>query len=363
MPRFQSRRSRLRRLLRNGGIDSLLVTSFTNVTYLTGFTGDDSYLLVGAGEEVLISDPRYTTQLGEECPNLRAHIRPPGESMLQAVTTVAKSAQVGRLGVEGNSMSVGLHERLASAMAKVELPVTRGLVEELRLVKDADEIAQIRLAVRQAEKTFAVIRASLHPDQTEKNVVDTLEMQLRTFGAKRSSFPPIVATGPRAALPHAQPTDHKIGESPFVLIDWGADSGLYKSDLTRVLLTGKIPAKFEKIYNVVLKAQLRAIDAVRPGVSCHDVDAVARKVISQAGFGKYFGHGLGHGIGLDIHEGPRLARGQDCQLVPGMVVTVEPGIYLPGFGGVRIEDDVLVTRSGREVLTDVEKQLADIVVD
>jgi Xaa-Pro aminopeptidase len=363
MPRFQSRCNRLRRLLRSAGADALLVTNFTNVTYLTGFTGDDSYLIIGPKEEVLVSDPRYTTQLSEECPDLDVHIRPPGESMLAAVTAIATSAKIGRLGIEGDSMSVGLNEQLAAKLPTVELPVTHGLVEQLRLVKDADEIAKIRLAVRQAEKAFAVIRASLHAEQTEKNVVDSLEMQLRTFGAKCSSFPPIVATGPRAALPHAQPTDHRIGESPFVLIDWGADSGLYKSDLTRVLLTGKIPAKFEKIYQVVLKAQLKAIDAIRPGASCHDVDAVARKVISQAGFGKYFGHGLGHGIGQDIHEGPRLARGQDLQLKPGMVVTVEPGIYLPGFGGVRIEDDVLVTRSGHEVLTHVDKQLADIVVD
>ncbi|MCA9099818.1 MAG: aminopeptidase P family protein [Planctomycetales bacterium] len=361
MSRYEARCKRLRSALRRSGADALLVTSFTNVTYLTGFTGDDSYLLVGPREEVLVSDPRYTTQLGDECPGLRVHIRPPGESMFDAVTRVARSAAVKRLGVEGDSMSVGLHQRLAAAMPQAELSVTDGLVEQLRLIKDADEISEIRRAVAQAEKAFAVVRAGLHREQSEKQVVDSLEMQLRTFGAKCSSFPPIVATGPRAALPHAQPTEHTIAESPFVLIDWGADSGLYKSDLTRVLLTGRIPAKFEKIYKVVLKAQLRAIEAIKPGASCHEVDAVARTVISQAGFGKYFGHGLGHGIGLDIHEGPRLARGQDLQLKPGMVVTVEPGIYLPGFGGVRIEDDVLVTRSGCEVLTSVEKELADVV--
>jgi Xaa-Pro aminopeptidase len=189
-------------------------------------------------------------------------------------------------------------------------------------------------------------------------VADNLEHQMRLFGAKGASFPSIIAVGPRAALPHARPTNKRIGEADFVLIDWGADC-LYKSDLTRVLVTGKIPPKLERIYGVVLNAQLRGIEAIGPGVACQDVDTAARKVIEDAGFGKHFGHGLGHGIGLDIHEGPRLGQGQKQILQPGMVVTVEPGIYFPGWGGVRIEDDVLVTKTGHEVLTRVPKQWSD----
>jgi Xaa-Pro aminopeptidase len=188
-------------------------------------------------------------------------------------------------------------------------------------------------------------------------VAHDLEHQARLLGARGCSFPPIVAAGPRSALPHASPTAQPVGASPFLLIDWGASepSG-YKSDLTRMVLTGKIPPKLQRIYRAVLQAQLRGIEAIRPGVTTHDVDHAARSVIEKAGFGRQFGHGLGHGVGLDIPEDPRLSTGNKAVLKPGMVVTVEPGIYLPGFGGVRLEDDVLVTRDGHEVLTHVPKQ-------
>jgi Xaa-Pro aminopeptidase len=171
-----------------------------------------------------------------------------------------------------------------------------------------------------------------------------------------------VAVGPRAALPHARPGDARIGSAEFVLIDWGATARLYKSDLTRVLVTARISPKLERVYGLVLTAQRRAIEAIRPGVTGREVDAVARGIIADAGFGKYFGHGLGHGVGLDIHEAPRLSVANDSPLKAGMVVTVEPGIYLPGWGGVRIEDDVLVSRAGHRVLTDCPKELEDAVV-
>jgi Xaa-Pro aminopeptidase len=171
-----------------------------------------------------------------------------------------------------------------------------------------------------------------------------------------------VAVGPRAALPHATPTGRQLKDGDFTLIDWGVNSGLYMSDLTRIIVTGRISPKLRKVYGVVLNAQLAAIDAIRPGLTGEEIDAVARNVIKRAGFGKAFGHGLGHGTGLEIHEAPRLAVGQKTKLRPGMIVTVEPGVYLPGWGGVRIEDDVLVTRAGREVLTDVPKQLEDCAI-
>ena len=193
-------------------------------------------------------------------------------------------------------------------------------------------------------------------------MADELENQTRLYGGKGCSFPPIIAVGARAALPHARPTDQKIGADDFVLVDWGADAGPYKSDLTRVLVTGKIPPKLERIYRVVLSAQEQAIAAIRPGRTCDEIDQVARGLIAKAGFGKNFGHGLGHGIGLDIHEAPRLAARQSLKLEAGMVVTVEPGIYLPGWGGVRIEDDILVTKGGCEVLTTVPKQWEDALV-
>jgi len=358
----QTRRNRLRRTLKKADVDALLVTDSKNVTYLTGFTGDDSYLLVRRDGEVLLSDPRYTTQLGEECPGVDLEVRSPGVAMLQAVAKVARASRISRLGIEGDSMTVGLHDQLAAKLPKLAIVPTSGLVEKLRLIKDKDEIARLRVAVWQAEKSFAVLRSILRPEMTEKEAADQLEHQFRLFGAKDAAFPSIMAVGARGALPHATPTQKRIGEDDFVLVDWGANEGLYNSDLTRVLVTGRISPKFERVYQIVLEAQTRAIDAIRPGVLAHDVDNVARSVIAKAGFGARFRHGLGHGLGLLVHEGPRLAVKGQTILRPGMVVTVEPGIYLPGWGGVRIEDDVLVTRTGHEVLTHVPKRLEETIV-
>jgi len=338
------------------------VTNFTNVTYLTGFTGDDSYLLVCPEGETLISDPRYTTQLGEECPGLDLFIRPPGLTMHKALGKLVRQAKLGQLGAEADSMTLGLRDRISGELSKTEIVPLGGLVELLRERKDADEIARIREAVWYAERAFGVLRATLRPEKTEKQVADELEQQMRLFGARGCSFPTIVAAGARAALPHARTTGNPIGNADIVLVDWGADGNLYKSDLTRVLVTGKISPKLERVYGVVLKAQQLAMAAIRPGAVAQEVDAIARGVIAEAGFGRYFGHGLGHGLGLEIHEAPRLAAKTPTVLRPGMVVTVEPGIYLPGWGGVRIEDDVLVTRTGYEVLTSVPKTLEEMVV-
>ncbi len=362
MSSFESRRKKLRALVRSAEADALLVTNFKNVTYLTGFTGDDSYLMITLDGEVLVSDPRYTTQLEEECLGLALEIREPGVTMLEGVTKVVKAAKVERIGIEASSATVAFQQSVAKAMPSVAIVATQNLVEQLRIEKDKDEIDATRLACVQARRTFDAVRASLTPDMTELDVAAELEYRARKFGAKALSFPPIVAVGPRAALPHARPTTRRLSESDFTLIDWGVNSGLYMSDLTRIIVTGKISPKLRKIYGVVLKAQLAAIDAIRPGLTGEQVDRVARRIITRAGFGKAFGHGLGHGTGLEIHEAPRLAVGQKTKLRPGMIVTVEPGVYVPGWGGVRIEDDILVTRTGHEVLSDVPKQLEDCVL-
>jgi Xaa-Pro aminopeptidase len=362
MSSFMARRQKLRALVRKAKADALLVTNFKNVTYLTGFTGDDSHFLATLDGETLVTDMRYTTQLAEECPGLALEVRTPGVSMLKAVTKAVKRAKIERLGIEGSSATVAFHQSLAQALPKIEIAATDNLVERLRIVKDKDEIAATRAACQQARRAFDLVRAGLKPGMTELDVAAELEYQARRIGAKALSFPAIVAVGPRAALPHATPTSRRLSEGDFTLIDWGANSGLYMSDLTRMIVTGRISPKLRKIYNLVLKAQLAAIEAIRPGVTGEEVDRVARRIIERAGFGKAFGHGLGHGTGLDIHEAPRLAVGQTTKLRPGMIVTVEPGVYLPGWGGVRIEDDVLVTRTGHEVLSDVPKQLEDCVL-
>jgi Xaa-Pro aminopeptidase len=355
------RRDKLRELLREKEVEALLVSNFTNVSYLTGFTGDDSYLLVTHESQALLSDPRYTTQLEEECPGLPLEIREPGAKMGDWTAEVVRRHSLSQLAVEGDSMTVAQFEALREALSGIELKPVSGLVEQLRLIKDEQEVAAIREAARIAQRAFAVMRASLRPGQTEREAAHDLEHQIRLFGGDGCSFPPIVAVGPRAALPHARPTDIRIGSSDFVLVDWGARAAQYVSDLTRVLVTGTIPPKLETIYEVVLNAQQQAIAAIRPGAMLQEIDAVARDIITEEGYGPQFGHGLGHGIGLEVHEAPRLAKNQPQPLQAGMVVTVEPGIYLPGWGGVRIEDDVLVTSSGHEVLTSVPKQFADCV--
>ena len=359
--RFRERRDRLRHSLIKNELDALLVTNFTNVTYLTGFTGDSSYLLLGRDHELVISDGRYVTQLKEECPHLDAFIRGPEITVVDAAIKVLKKARHGKVGIEGASMPVADKEKIDKELPGQTLTTTAGLVEELRQTKDAGEIAAIRKAIRQAEKAFAVLRATLRGELTEKRVADDLEHQIRLLGAKQTSFTPIVAVGGRGALPHYRPGNVRIDAAGVVLVDWGADEGLYKSDLTRLLVTGRIPPKLETVYGVVLTAQRRAIEAIRPGVACHEIDAVARQVIEKAGFGKRFKHALGHGIGLDIHEAPRLGPKQKPALKAGMVVTVEPGIYLPGRFGVRLEDDVLVTTDGCEVLSSLPKEFGDAV--
>jgi Xaa-Pro aminopeptidase len=360
--RYRVRRERVRRAFPKARVDALLVTDPLNVTYLTGFTGDESFLLVREKDEVLITDGRYTTQMDEECPRLDRYVRRPGVQIVDAAARVLRSRGVRNVAIEGDAMTVGTRDRLAEAAPRIQLVATRGLVERLRRTKDRMEIGEIRRAVQHAEKAFAVIRASLRPDWTEKQVADELEHQMRLFGATSSGFASIVAVGGRAALPHARPGNRPIGSAELLLVDWGANSGLYNSDLTRVLLPARIPPKLQRVYRVVLKAQAAGIAAIRPGVPCKDVDRAARRVIEKAGYGRYFKHGLGHGIGLEVHEAPRLAPNAPGVLRPGMVVTVEPGIYFPGWGGVRIEDDVLVTRSGHEVLTSVPKQLEEVVI-
>lgn len=358
----EKRRAKLRRLLRRQKIDALLVTSFTNVTYLTGFTGDDSYLLVTGDDAVLVTDPRYTTQLEEECPGLELLVREPGQSMLPATAGVVLGAGVERLGFEQDSMTVAVRDRLAGEASGIALEGQSSLVESLRAIKDREEIEAIRHAAEIARRSFNALKALWTPLATENDLARELEYQARRFGGKCLSFPPIVAAGPRAALPHASPTDAVVGDHPFTLVDWGVFAPLYASDLTRMIFHTKPSKRMEKIYQTVYRAHQAGIEAIRPGVTCHSIDKKARDIIAKAGFGKHFGHGLGHGLGLEVHEAPRLGRQQEAELRPGMVVTVEPGIYLPGFGGARLEDDVLVTKTGYEVLSNVPLSIEDSLI-
>jgi Xaa-Pro aminopeptidase len=359
---YAFRRGKLAKAINKMELDGLLVTNPTNVTYLTGFSGEDSYLLCGNGIAVLVSDGRFTLQIREECPDLEAFIRPSTMTMPTAVAKVVQKLRWSKLGFEAESLSVQLHSRLGETLKNITLVATTKLVEKLRIKKDPAEIEHIRAAAAIAERAFSIIRAGFRPTQTEQQIQTELEYHMRRLGANGVAFPSIVAAGPRAALPHAVPTDRPVGEAHSLLVDWGARSAGYCCDLTRVLVRTRIPPKLRRIYQVVLRAQQKAIEAIRPGVPAREVDRAARAVIEEAHFGRYFNHGLGHGVGLQVHEEPRLSPTSQDVLEPGMVVTVEPGIYLPGFGGVRLEDDVLVTRDGCEVLTRVAKELEEMLI-
>jgi Xaa-Pro aminopeptidase len=362
--RYAARRRKLLRKLKEEKLPGMLVTNETNVTWLTGFRGDSTWLLISPKDCILLSDSRYTTQIENECPGLDIHIRSNRVKMPHAAEEVLKKTKLSTLAYESDHLTVDTFQELSSAVKLVELVEFPGVLIDLRAVKDRSEIQEIRDAIDQAERGHAVLRASLLPDQTELEIAHNLEHSMRGFGAVGVAFDPIIAVGPQAALPHARPGNLKVSDADLLLTDWGAESaGGYRSDLTRTYVTGKsISKKFAKVYEVVLKAQLAAISKIRPGARCVDIDTAARKVIDQAGYGKYFGHGLGHGIGLNIHENPRLSPISEAVLEQGMVITVEPGIYLPDWGGIRIEDDVLVTKDGHEVLTSVPKSLEDTLI-
>ena len=363
-PNYISRRARLLRTFKNAGIDALLISGESNVRYLTGFTGDSSWLYLSKTAKVLLSDSRYTTQIANECSGLDVDIRDARRPMSVAAADVVKKAKARRLGFEADHLTVTQHSALHAKIESAEMVSTSGLTERLREIKDKWELIQIREAIYQAERGIGVVRSSLRPDQTERDIRYTLEAAMRSFGATGPGFEPIVGVGPTGALPHAHAGDLLVSESPMLLIDWGAEtrSG-YRSDLTRVFVTGRVTKQMRTVYDTVLKAQQKAIAAIKPGATCKAVDAIARKIIADAGFEKFFGHGLGHGFGLDIHESVRMSPISEQILEPGMVVTVEPGIYLPGKFGVRIEDDILVTNTGHEVLTSVPREFDDAVVE
>ena len=361
--RTPERREKLWEACEKEGVDAFLVASVTNVSYLTGFTGDDSTFLIASGTSEIISDGRYRTQLEQECPGLKAHIRPVGQLMVVGVAERVQALGIKRLGFESTTVTVADHLELKEKLPGVELVGLKDKVEDLRVVKDEGEVGLIREAIEQAESAFAELRAQLTRAMSEKGVADLLERLMREHGASSAAFPPIVGVGQNAALPHYRPSaGTRLDADDLLLIDWGATGRQYRSDLTRTIVTGKVTPKFAEVYQVVLAAQLRGIAAIRPGVTGREVDAEARAVVVEAGFGANFDHGLGHGLGIDIHEAPRLRKESEVKLLPGMVVTVEPGIYLPGWGGIRIEDDVLVTEGGHEVLTTLAKGLDSVKV-
>jgi Xaa-Pro aminopeptidase len=353
-----SRLDRLKQHLRAQNIEGLLVTDDINVRYLTGFTGDSTYLLVTPKDALLLSDRRYETQLAQQCPDLAASVRGPDRKMIDIVNDAVVSFGISRLGLEAASVTWEFHNLFVAALPQIELFAAGDPVGELRMIKDDSELAILRRAIWIAERTFESVRARLRPSLTELEIAHEIEATIRDLGGEGCGFPPIVGAGAAGALPHYRPGAIPIGGSKTLLIDWGAKYCGYTSDLTRTLHRDHPPAGFEAAYNAVLAAHSTAVATIRAGVKAVDVDAAARQVLVDAGLGAEFKHGLGHGIGLRIHEAPRMGATSTETLAAGMVITVEPGVYFEGNFGIRIEDDVLVTANGGEVLSSLPRDFS-----
>lgn len=348
-----SRVERLLGELEEAGVDCLLVGEPANLRYLTGFTGSNGVAVVGAEQRLFVTDFRYVEQAADEVDPAFERAWTQGE----LVRCVAERLSGVRLGFDDGNLSVSAHERLRELLPEsVELVKAGGIVERLRSVKDDGEISLIAEAARVADQAFEEVVGRGVVGRTERELALALEVAMRLRGAG-VAFEPIIAAGAHGALPHAEPRDVAVKEGDLLVVDWGAMVDGYRSDCTRTVAAGEVSDDAREVYEVLLAAQRIGVDAVRAGAGGVDVDRAVREAIGAAGYAEQFGHGLGHGVGLDVHEAPRLSWRSDDVLAAGNVVTVEPGIYLPGRFGIRIEDLTVVRDDGCEVLTRVDKEL------
>jgi Xaa-Pro aminopeptidase len=356
---FVDRRRRLAEALTGARLEALAVAHLPNVRYLTGFTGSNAVLLLDGRRSTLYTDPRYTLQARQEC-DIPVRIIAQGP-LWTGVTREIQRRSWKHVGLEASHVSQQQWQSVAQALGRaVRLKDASGLVEKLRMVKDAGEIAAIRASVQLAAKAFHKAIRKVRAGQTELALAAEIDHQMRLLGAEGPAFETIVAAGERSALPHARPTARPIAPNQILLVDMGASLNGYMSDMTRVVHAGPPSVEARPLYDAVLEAQLAAIAAVAPGMTVGGVDAAARGALRKRRLDRLFTHSTGHGLGLEIHEGPRLGRLAQERLEPGMVVTIEPGAYQEGFGGVRIEDTVLVTPTGVEVLTPTSKEFLEI---
>jgi len=356
------------------GLDALVVTSLPNILYLTNFTGSSASLVVTADRVHFITDFRYTTTMSAargtpaECPGLEL-VTVDGSYDVTLATLLASCGR--RIGFEAAHLTVARFDWLKATLAAGASPVpellaTERIVERARVVKDAYEIETLREAARRLSKVAAEVVASVRRGDSERDFALAIDWRIRQAGFERSAFDTIVASGPNAALPHARPGERKLTEGDLVVLDFGGVYDSYCVDLTRTVSVGTASARAREVYAAVREAHTRAVAAVAPGRSRFEIDAAARDALAGHGLGEAFGHGTGHGLGVEVHEDPRITRRrpdvdtEDESVAPGMIFTIEPGAYLPGWGGVRIEDDVLVTDDGVEVLTDVTTDLIEV---
>jgi Xaa-Pro aminopeptidase len=355
---FSARQKKLREHLATTRFDALLISHLPNIRYLCGFTGSAGLLLVEEAGSVFFTDVRYETQAHQEVKGAKVVIA--RKAVLTALGeflgTRRKRARGWTIGLEAEHFTIAEQKRLTQVKpAGVRLKDAPSLIERARMIKDADELQRIRAAVALGAKLFDRVVEVIRPGVKETEVAAEMELAARRAGADEMSFPTIIASGARSALPHGRASGQTITAGGFVVCDFGVILSGYCSDQTRTVWVGPVPKEARQAYEAVREAQQAAIDAVRPGIAVGEVDAAARKVLRKAGLGRYFSHSTGHGVGLEIHEIPRVANGQREILQPSMVITIEPGVYFPGKWGVRIEDMVAVTASGCEVMTPTSK--------
>lgn len=352
---LHTRLDRFRERMNREGLSGFLVTDEADVRYLSGFTGGDTILLITGRQKLLLTDFRYAEEARQSAPGWRVVTRPP--DLMEKAGLFARKLHARRLGIAGEHLTVHQMKRLRKATRGLIVKPLMGLAGELRLCKSAWEVRQIEGALRIQEQCFRQVCRKLEPGMHEYEFAAELRYRMVKAGAEDQAFPVLCQFGAGASLPHGRPTDRRLRTGSVILVDWGARLNGYHSDLTRSFFIGSIPKPLREIHGIVAEAQALAKARVAPGVPFAEVDEAARRFIRKTGYGKYFGHSTGHGLGLQIHEPPALSRRGNGVLKPGMVVTIEPGIYLPGKGGVRIEDDVLVTDKGCRVLSRLPRGL------
>jgi Xaa-Pro aminopeptidase len=356
---YTSRQKAFQQTLAAERLDGFMVTHPPNLRYLCGYTGSNGLLLFLNGRRTFFTDGRYTEQAREEVRSARLVI--PKDPLLHAAAKLLDAVRSVKLGFEADHTTFAAVAEMRKLFSrKIAWKPTSGLIMRQRLVKDADELRIIRSAVVMGAECFEKALQSIHPGVRESEVAGSLEFAARQAGAEGMSFETIVAAGKRSALPHGRATNQPIPRRGFVVVDSGVILRGYCSDMTRTVHVGRVGREGRRWYEAVLEAQLAGIEAVKPGKTAGEVDQAARQVLHRAKLDKYFTHSTGHGVGLEIHEPPRLGKGQEEPLQPGMVITIEPGVYVPGKGGIRIEDMVVVTANGCEVLTPVTKELIEM---
>lgn len=357
---MNQRTAKLLELLKENNMDAIIIVNPSNRRYLSYFTGSAGVLYISPKRQVLLTDFRYIEQANKQCPDYDI-VNHQSNGALEFLKQYMDEENIATVAVESDSLTYSQYEDYSKKLGNINIKGTKGMVESLRRIKDQEEIANLRRAEEIGDIAFShiieFIRENYKTGITENDIALELEVVMRKNGAEGTSFNSIVAAGAKSSLPHAVPGNELLKIGDFVVMDYGCRYNGYCSDMTRTIVIGEATQEHLKIYNTVLKAQKESLAAIKPGKTGKEIDTIARDIINNEGYGEYFGHGLGHSTGLDIHENPRLSQTDDSLLEPGMVVTVEPGIYIPEFGGVRIEDLVVVTEDGIENLTNSPKEL------